>query len=411
MSAFVSRMATFYDGRLVISTGTNHDQYTLSGNVSDHYSGNGVDLGMAANGGTDDGPVGDRIAAAAFLAAGLPRDVAIARARAGGAQTIVSNGLRIQIIWKIRRREPPQPRPRRHRARRMTPPPTPVDCDARQEARHAPSPPTGGSEIPRWPTITARLHADGSGHLTIDGRDEQLAAGDLDAARATVLERVTATAATVARPVRLHSSDPDGDWELAVHPDGHVDELAATPTPTRAAVTPTQRRCAKRPRAAAAPPAPLRARRRARRTSGAARRRPGARRRVPRSPSCAARDPHQRARHRRPAADRAAASSPAPRTRGRHRRRAGRPSATPRRARRAAAARKRRAQRAALAPNASRCARPERRRAAAAPPRGAPGERVARPTPAHPAPPARVFAARPPPAPPAAPRCGEFDLC
>ena len=55
---------------------------------------------MVANGGTDDGPVGDAIAASAFLAAGLPRDVAISRARAGGAQTIVSNGLRIQIIWK-----------------------------------------------------------------------------------------------------------------------------------------------------------------------------------------------------------------------------------------------------------------------------------------------------------------------
>ena len=52
------------------------------------------------NHGTDDGPVGDAIAASAFLAAGLPRDVAISRARAGGAQTIVSNGLRIQIIWK-----------------------------------------------------------------------------------------------------------------------------------------------------------------------------------------------------------------------------------------------------------------------------------------------------------------------
>jgi hypothetical protein len=101
MTAFVSAMATFYDGRLVVSTGTNHDQYTLGGNQSDHWLGNGVDFGMVANGGTDDGPVGDAIAASAFLAAGLPRDVAISRARAGGAQTIVSNGLRIQVIWKI----------------------------------------------------------------------------------------------------------------------------------------------------------------------------------------------------------------------------------------------------------------------------------------------------------------------
>lgn len=101
MTAFVGRMASLYEGRLVVSTGTNHDQYTLGGNQSDHWLGNGVDFGMVLNGGFDDSPVGDRIAAAAFLAAGLPRDVAIARARAGGAQTIVSNGLRIQVIWKI----------------------------------------------------------------------------------------------------------------------------------------------------------------------------------------------------------------------------------------------------------------------------------------------------------------------
>jgi hypothetical protein len=100
MTAFVSAIATFYDGRLVLTTGTNHDQFTTSGNQSDHWLGNGADFGMAANGGTDDGRVGDAIAASAFLAAGLPRDVAISRARAGGAQTIVSNGLRIQIIWK-----------------------------------------------------------------------------------------------------------------------------------------------------------------------------------------------------------------------------------------------------------------------------------------------------------------------
>jgi hypothetical protein len=101
MTAFIARMATFYNGTLVVTTGTNHDKDTLAGNVSDHFTGNAADFGMALNHGTDDGPVGDAIAAAAFLAAGLPRDEATRRARAGGAQTILSNGLRIQIIWKI----------------------------------------------------------------------------------------------------------------------------------------------------------------------------------------------------------------------------------------------------------------------------------------------------------------------
>ena len=99
-TAFIAQMATFYNATLVVTTGTNHDKHTLSGNVSDHFTGNAVDFGMDLNHGTDDGPVGDAIATAAFLAAGLPRDEATSRARAGGAQTILSNGVRIQIIWK-----------------------------------------------------------------------------------------------------------------------------------------------------------------------------------------------------------------------------------------------------------------------------------------------------------------------
>lgn len=79
--------------------------------------------------------------------------------------------------------------------------------------------------IPRWPMITATLRPDGSGSLTIDGRTQNLGANDIAAARTTVLERVTATAVTVGRPVRLLSTDPAGDWQLAVHPDGHVDAL------------------------------------------------------------------------------------------------------------------------------------------------------------------------------------------
>lgn len=97
---FVGLMAGAYDDDLVLTTGTNHSTYSASGGVSDHASGNGADFGMVLNGGTNDGPVGDRIAASAFLAAGLPREEAISRARAGGAQTIVTNGIRVQIIWK-----------------------------------------------------------------------------------------------------------------------------------------------------------------------------------------------------------------------------------------------------------------------------------------------------------------------
>lgn len=97
---YIARMASFYDEKLVLTTGTNHDQFSASGLQSDHWLGNGGDFGMVLNGGTNDGPVGDRIAAAAFLAAGLPRTEAIRRARAGGLQAVYTDNFRVQIIWK-----------------------------------------------------------------------------------------------------------------------------------------------------------------------------------------------------------------------------------------------------------------------------------------------------------------------
>ncbi len=50
--AFAGEIAkVLSDGRpLVITTGTNHSQMTLSGNVSDHWAGNAADFGMGANG-------------------------------------------------------------------------------------------------------------------------------------------------------------------------------------------------------------------------------------------------------------------------------------------------------------------------------------------------------------------------
>jgi hypothetical protein len=90
------------------------------------------------------------------------------------------------------------------------------------------------SDIPRWPATTAVLNADGSGRLTIDGRREELPAGDLAASRELVKHRVTDLAQDLGRPVRLTSTDPDGEWELAIAPDGGVRELAAQPGPPAA---------------------------------------------------------------------------------------------------------------------------------------------------------------------------------
>ena len=98
--AFVARVAGIYGKPLVVTTGTNHDYYTVSGTVSDHASGHAADIGMAANGGTIDGPVGDQIMTACLVAAGMDPTQASRAARHGGLYTLEHDGLRIQCIWK-----------------------------------------------------------------------------------------------------------------------------------------------------------------------------------------------------------------------------------------------------------------------------------------------------------------------
>jgi len=98
--AFVAQVAGIYGKPLVVTTGTNHSKFTVDGNVSDHFSGHAVDIGMAANGGADDSPIGDAIAAAALVAAGEPPAQAAREAREGGLFNRIHGSLRIQVIWK-----------------------------------------------------------------------------------------------------------------------------------------------------------------------------------------------------------------------------------------------------------------------------------------------------------------------
>lgn len=97
---YVARMADRFGKPIVITTGTNHDKFTTSGNISDHFSGHAADIGMHANGGTDDGPVGDKIMEAALVLAGVSTADAPAQARGGGLFTFTHEGQRIQCIWK-----------------------------------------------------------------------------------------------------------------------------------------------------------------------------------------------------------------------------------------------------------------------------------------------------------------------
>ena len=97
---FIARMAATIGKPITVTTGTNHKKMSASGKVSDHFTGHAVDIGMFANGGADDSPVGDRIMEAACLAAGDSKDGAKAKARDGGLFNFNINNQRVQCIWK-----------------------------------------------------------------------------------------------------------------------------------------------------------------------------------------------------------------------------------------------------------------------------------------------------------------------
>lgn len=98
--AYIAQMAATIGKPITVTTGTNHSKMSASGKVSDHFSGHACDIGMFANGGTDDSPVGDRIMEAACLLAGDSKAGAAAKAKGGGLFTFVHNNQRIQCIWK-----------------------------------------------------------------------------------------------------------------------------------------------------------------------------------------------------------------------------------------------------------------------------------------------------------------------
>jgi 3D (Asp-Asp-Asp) domain-containing protein len=98
--AFLARVAGIAGRSLIVTTGSNHSQYTSSGYVSDHWLGMAADLGSVANGFEINGDGGTRIAAAALRAAGLPERDAWRLASAGGGHDVCYQGWRIQAIWR-----------------------------------------------------------------------------------------------------------------------------------------------------------------------------------------------------------------------------------------------------------------------------------------------------------------------
>lgn len=78
-----------------------------------------------------------------------------------------------------------------------------------------------------FPKINAVLRPNGTGEVTINGTSHAIEADDESAVLADALRLITDTAVQLGRPVRVSTTDPDGQGLIIVSPEGIVSE--ATP--------------------------------------------------------------------------------------------------------------------------------------------------------------------------------------
>ena len=79
--------------------------------------------------------------------------------------------------------------------------------------------------VPHWPKVRAEVRADGSAEVTINGTSHPVSELTVEDARSAVLDMVrTHAAIRLGRPVRVDTTDPSGQWQLIVHPDGAVQD-------------------------------------------------------------------------------------------------------------------------------------------------------------------------------------------
>ncbi|TDE98833.1 hypothetical protein EXU48_01120 [Occultella glacieicola] len=79
--------------------------------------------------------------------------------------------------------------------------------------------------VPPHPRVSARIEPDGAAEVIFDGVPHYLRSGSLPGARRDMTVYVAQRAREVlGRAVLVHVSEPEGRFELAVHPDGKVDE-------------------------------------------------------------------------------------------------------------------------------------------------------------------------------------------
>ncbi|OOP63107.1 chromosome partitioning protein ParA [Arthrobacter sp. SRS-W-1-2016] len=85
-----------------------------------------------------------------------------------------------------------------------------------------------------FPKIDAVLRANGTGEVTINGTSHAIQADDEAAVLREALRLITDTAAQLGRPVKVSTTDPDGQGLIVVSPEGLVSEASqAKPSPRR----------------------------------------------------------------------------------------------------------------------------------------------------------------------------------
>ncbi|MFJ4264688.1 chromosome partitioning protein ParA [Paenarthrobacter nicotinovorans] len=77
-----------------------------------------------------------------------------------------------------------------------------------------------------FPKIDAVLRANGTGEVTINGTSHAIQAEGEAAVLSQALQLITDTAAQLGRPVRVSTTDPDGQGLIVVSPEGIVSEAA-----------------------------------------------------------------------------------------------------------------------------------------------------------------------------------------
>lgn len=77
-----------------------------------------------------------------------------------------------------------------------------------------------------FPKINAVLRTNGTGEVTINGTSHAIEAADEAAVLSDALRIITETAAQLGRPVRVSTTDPDGQGLIIVSPEGVVSEAA-----------------------------------------------------------------------------------------------------------------------------------------------------------------------------------------